>query len=199
MGLIILPEKRSAAKTNSSLGSLGASPKSSCDSCRAFSMFRGLSTPSLVVDGDGFRRRSLTGKRLEIGRGFHTEEITLGRILDELKHRRRQSLRRMGRHQDSGGAAVQNLRDSSHVGGDDRATRFARLGQRQSEALPMGGQNKDVGTLEIGRRIRNKATEDNSFRTWARLRLSLELRATDTVPKDVEMGIGFSVGEPREG
>jgi hypothetical protein len=44
-------------------------------------MFCGLSTPSLVVDSDGFRRGSLTGKPLEIGSGLHTEEITLGRIL----------------------------------------------------------------------------------------------------------------------
>ena len=81
MGLIILPEKRSAAKTNSSLGSLGASPKSSCDSCRAFSMFCGLTTPSLVVGSDGFRRGPLAGKPREIGSGLHTEEVTLGRIL----------------------------------------------------------------------------------------------------------------------
>src|SRR6516225_6024129 len=199
MDLMILSETRSAAKSTSSLGRLAPSPKSSCDSCRAFPMFCGRSTPSLVVDGEGFRGGSLTGKPLEIGRGLHTKEVTLGRILDELQQRRRQSLRRMGRHQDSGGAAVQNLRDSSHVGGDDRAAGFARLSQRQSEALPMGGQNKDVGTLEIGRRIRHKTTEDNSFRTRARLRLSLELRAPNTVPKDVEMSVGFSVGEQREG
>ena len=41
----------------------------------------GLSTPSLVVDSDGFRRGSLTGKPLEIGSELHTEEVTLGRTL----------------------------------------------------------------------------------------------------------------------
>jgi hypothetical protein len=44
-------------------------------------MFCGLTTPSLVVGSDGFRRGPLAGKPREIGSGLHTEEVTLGRIL----------------------------------------------------------------------------------------------------------------------